>query len=302
MAGKDRKSNKYVHDERNADRLRRTVSPEAMGVELVSALAGDRDLTKAENTLFSAQKEQRGNVFFTDLLYIISHHYFAPQIAESLWNKVLSHKQIMIEQLRRKVHITVAALDYFSTIDDELKSLTLIPEAYVLELANLSMRDGMTGLFNHTSCYELLRLEFRNYQRYADGLSLILLDIDDFKLVNDRCGHQEGDRILIELAKIMLEQVRDSDICCRFGGEEFIVILPFTNDSAEACRIGERIREKSMNITIGDQRITIIAGVSSCDQSIISPEALIEKADQALYKAKQSGKNQVVMGVINGGN
>jgi diguanylate cyclase (GGDEF)-like protein len=127
---------------------------------------------------------------------------------------------------------------------------------------------------------------------------MILLDIDDFKSVNDHYGHLEGDRILIELARTMREQVRDSDICCRFGGEEFVVILPFTSSAAEACGIAERIRAKATSITCDGKGITISAGVAVCEQSTTSPHALIEKADRALYKAKTGGKNQVVLGAI----
>ena len=297
MSDKTQLSN--VRNETNADRLRRTTSTEVIGVSLVSALAGDREMTEVENDLIKKLKQDRGNIFYSDLFYTISHHYFAPKIAENLWNKVLSHKQVMSEQLGRNVSITVATLDYLSVKTSELKSITLISEEYVSEIANLSMRDGMTGLFNHTSCYELLELEFRSQRRYAEGLSLILLDVDDFKLINDQYGHQEGDRILIELAKILTDQVRDSDICCRFGGEEFVAILPFTKDTAEAIRIAERIRKYASKINCGDKRVTISVGVAICDHTVTSPVELVEKADQAMYKAKENGKNQVFMSIFN---
>jgi diguanylate cyclase (GGDEF)-like protein len=121
------------------------------------------------------------------------------------------------------------------------------------------------------------------------------MDIDDFKLVNDRHGHQEGDRILIELAKVMVEQVRDSDVCCRFGGEEFLVILPFTVNPAEAYEAAERIRAKAMTIMCNGEGITISAGVAVCCQGIRSPRELIESADRALYRAKRNGKNRVCL-------
>jgi diguanylate cyclase (GGDEF)-like protein len=147
----------------------------------------------------------------------------------------------------------------------------------------------------------LVELECRSHRRYGAGISLILLDIDDFKLVNDRYGHQEGDRILIELAKTLTEQVRDSDICCRLGGEEFVVILPFTSNQAEACDIAERIRRKATSITCGGKEITVSAGVAVCDHATPSPRELIEVADRALYRAKRGGKNQVVLGVVHNG-
>ncbi len=279
--------------ESTGDRLRRSVTGDAMSVELVSAFAGDRAMTSSERAQIDLQVENRGGVFFSDLLYAISHQYFAPEIAVTLWDQVLRHKHLMSEKLGRNARITVATLDYFSNITSEFVSPTLISESYVTEIANLSMRDGMTGLYNHSSCLELLELEFRNHRRYGAGVSLILMDIDDFKVVNDRHGHQEGDRILVELAKMMVEQVRDSDVCCRFGGEEFLVILPFTGNPAEACEIAERVRARAMTIMCGEVGITISAGVAVCDQGIQSPRELVESADCALYRAKRDGKNRV---------
>ncbi|MBN1652767.1 MAG: GGDEF domain-containing protein [Deltaproteobacteria bacterium] len=285
-------------DENDADRLRRTTIPQVMSMELVSAFAGDREMTQRERTLICEHERNRGSAFYSEIFFAISHHYFAPEIAETLWNNVLTHKHIISERLGRNVRITVATLDYLSNITSELKAPTLISEAYISEIVNLSMRDRMTGLYNHSTCYELLELEFRSHRRYGTGVSLLLLDIDDFKLVNDRNGHQEGDRILIELANTLIEQIRDSDICCRFGGEEFVVILPLSDDPVVACEIAERIRTKVTGISCGRQRITVSVGVAVCDHATTSPHTLIEKADQALYKAKKSGKNRVVLGVV----
>lgn len=279
--------------ENSSDRLRRTTTPDALNVELVSAFAGDRKLTDTEQELLAARKEARGKVFYSDLIYSISHHYFAPEIAEVLWDKVIQHQQTMSAKLGRNVRVTVATLDYFSNVTGEFSSPTLISEAYVSEIANLSMRDGMTGLYNHSSCHELLELEFRSHRRYGAGVSLILLDIDDFKLVNDRYGHPEGDRVLVDLAGVLREQVRDSDICSRYGGEEFVAILPFTSSTTEAYVIAERIRAGAANIHCNGSRITISAGVAVCDHATSSPGELIEGADRALYRAKSAGKNQV---------
>jgi diguanylate cyclase (GGDEF)-like protein len=283
--------------ESGGDRLRRSASPDAMSVELVSAFAGDRTMTDRERARVDELLEARGNVFFSDLFYAISHHYFVPELAEALWGQVLRHKHLMSEALGRNVRIIVAALDYLSNVTDEIEFPTLISEANAAEIAKLSMRDGMTGLYNHSSCYELLELEFRSHRRHGAGLALILVDIDDFKLINDLCGHQEGDRILVELAKTLTEQVRDSDICCRFGGEEFVAILPFTRNLAEAYEIAERIRESATTIICGERRLTISAGVAACDRIICSPRALIESADRALYRAIRGGKNRVALAV-----
>jgi diguanylate cyclase (GGDEF)-like protein len=267
---------------------------------MASAFAGDRKATDDEGALIESFIQERGKAFFSDLFYAISHHYVAPDVAELLWGKVLEHKILMSKALGRNVRITVATLDYLSNVTAELSSPTLISEAYATEIVNLSMRDGMTGLYNHSSCYELLELEFRSHRRYGGDVALILLDIDDFKSVNDRYGHQEGDRVLIDLARAMTAQVRDSDVCCRFGGEEFVVILPFTSKSSEAYEIAERIRRKASTISCGELKITISAGVAVCDRSMCGPKDLVEEADRALYKAKAEGKNRIGMMVYRG--
>jgi diguanylate cyclase (GGDEF)-like protein len=287
-------TNDQAHDEGNGERLRGTVARDALPVDLVSAFAGDRAMTQAEGARIRVLQETRGNVFYSDLFYAISHHYFAPEIAEDVWNQVLAHKVTMSAELGRNVRITVATLDYLSNIMGEMRPFTLMAEIDVAAIVNLSMRDGMTGLFNHSTCYELLELELKNHRRYGVGVALILLDIDDFKQVNDRWGHQEGDRILRELAKTMGEETRESDICCRFGGEEFAVILPFTGDPLEARMIAERIRAGAARLESRGQGITISAGLAQGDASTPTAQALVERADRALYRAKREGKNRVV--------
>jgi len=281
-------------EERDCDRLRSTVSPGAVPVDMVSAFAGDRSMTDSEGGRVRQLRESRGRLFYSDLLYAISHHYFAPEVAENLWVAVLVHKMTMSEKLGRNVRVAVATLDYLSNITGDLQSSTLMAESHVAEIVNLSMRDGLTGLFNHSSFYELLELEFRNHRRYKVGVSLILADIDDFKSINDRLGHQEGDRILKLLARDLLAQTRDSDVCCRFGGEEFAVILPFTGELDEARGIAERIRIGASEVNCIGRGLTISAGVAACDDSTPTPQALVERADLALYQAKASGKNKAV--------
>jgi diguanylate cyclase (GGDEF)-like protein len=253
-------------------------------------------MTEAEKSLIHLHEKNRGSLFYSDLLFTVSHHHFAPEIAGLVWEKIMCHKHAISNQLGRNIRVIVATLDYLSNITDELTLPTLMSEADVLEIANLSMRDGMTGLFNHSSCYELLELEFRSRRRYGVGVSLLLVDIDDFKSANDQHGHQEGDRVLIEIAKTLVDQSRSSDICCRIGGDEFVVILRLTNDPVEACGIAERIRARAAAITCKGRQITVSIGVALCHHATSSPRALMERADRALYRAKRDGKNRVALG------
>lgn len=282
------------------DWMRRAVTSSVMTLELVSAIAGDRELTEEEASIVQAQRAERGEAFFSDLLFGISHHYFAPEIAEDLWRRVLLHKHLVSEQLGRNVRVTVAALDYLSNVTGELGRLTLISEANVLRMTSLSMRDGMTGLFNHSSCYELLDLELRSHKRYGVGVALLLADIDDFKSVNDRSGHLEGDRVLIDLAGVLVEQSRESDICCRVGGDEFVVILRLTSDADEALEVGERIRARASTLVSAGHQVTISVGVALCAPGESSARDLMARADRALYAAKTGGRNRVASGIPSG--
>jgi len=185
---------------------------------MVSALAGDRTLTGKEQELLADHRKCRVDLFYSDILYAITHQYFPPAEAERLWSEILEHKYEMSRKLHRNVQVTVATLDYLANLKREVLLPTLVTEPHIAEIVRSSMRDGLTGLFNHTSCYEILNLHLKTYARHGTVVSLILLDIDDFKVINDRCGHPEGDRVLKELAKTIKNTARESDICCRYGG------------------------------------------------------------------------------------
>lgn len=278
----------------DADRLRGLLTPDALSLDVVSALAGDRPMVDVEKVFLAEQRGRRGELFFSDILYVITHQHFSPKVAEKLWNEILGHKLEMSTDLNRNVRIVVAALDYLSNLKNELVATTLIGEAHVATIANLSMRDGLTGLFNHTSCFELLDVELRLFERHKSTVALLMIDIDDFKEINDLHGHQEGDRVLAALAAILVHETRKGDICCRYGGEEFAVIMPFT-EATEAGEIADRLR---LAVTRGrphGQDITISVGVACCDERTLSPLALVRHADEALYRAKSTGKNRVVV-------
>jgi diguanylate cyclase (GGDEF)-like protein/PAS domain S-box-containing protein len=158
-------------------------------------------------------------------------------------------------------------------------------------------RDGLTGLYNHRTFYALLKDEIVRTQRFSRPVSLLMLDIDHFKRVNDTYGHQAGDAILKGLSDLLLKQARAVDRMCRYGGEEFTVILPET-DANEAAQIGERLRAavERQPFDIGGGRtisIAISIGVATYPQQVDSLEALVKAADVALYAAKQGGRNRV---------
>jgi len=164
------------------------------------------------------------------------------------------------------------------------------------ELQRLSSTDGLTGVHNHRHFQERLRDEFRRAQRYDDPLSLILLDLDHFKQVNDRYGHTAGDGVLREVAAALQRSVRETDLVARYGGEEFAVLLPRTHLTG-ALTVAERVRRELALLEVGpDGRLKVTAslGVSSFPhRTVLSPEQLLLTADEALYRAKDDGRDRI---------
>lgn len=166
-------------------------------------------------------------------------------------------------------------------------------------LQDLAIKDGLTGLYNHKHLHELLVMNTKSALRYQKPLSVMMLDIDNFKHINDTYGHPFGDVVLTGVAKAIKNTVRDSDVLGRYGGEEFLVILPETRVE-EACILGERIRKAVKSLTFDhDVYVTISGGVS---QVISTSEQAIYDADQLLYHSKQLGKNMMTCQVINENN
>ncbi len=174
------------------------------------------------------------------------------------------------------------------------------------KLEEQSITDGLTGLKNRRFFDERLHEEFRRAQRYGDYLALIMIDLDHFKLVNDRHGHQAGDVVLQESASLIRGSLRDPDICARYGGEEFAVILPKTHMSgalAVAERIWRAMGTKEFVIGPGEDgrapgaiHVSASIGVAFYpSKDINSAELLVRFADQALYQAKRSGRNTICL-------
>jgi diguanylate cyclase (GGDEF)-like protein/PAS domain S-box-containing protein len=174
-----------------------------------------------------------------------------------------------------------------------LSDITEIKEREI-ELKVLARTDQLTKIYNRVYLDEVLYNQHYRYKRNKEVCSIILIDIDYFKEVNDKYGHIVGDKVLIEFAQLLEESVRDSDIVGRWGGEEFLIVLPHTIQS-EAKVLAEKLRKK-----IETHRFDVVVhktasfGVCSFSDEI-SIEKLIDKADIALYEAKKSGRNKVVL-------
>lgn len=164
-------------------------------------------------------------------------------------------------------------------------------------LKDLSNTDPLTHLHNRRYLMEALEREFQRASRKRDGLSLVLLDIDHFKKVNDTYGHQEGDNVLVAVASLMQKMVRRYDVAARYGGEEFVVVLPETSlhpalQFAERCRVA--VQDISFAGALKGLTITVSLGVASYPSGKVDcVDSLFRQADEALYRAKQGGRNRV---------
>jgi len=188
-------------------------------------------------------------------------------------------------------------VDHFEWAENQQQLSAMIHHAFRRRVERLAEYDALTGLYNRHYLEVVLPLQLSYISDLKDQLSVIMLDVDHFKHYNDTNGHLEGDRVLKQVAQLLRSKVRDQDICCRYGGEEFLVVLP--NASLErAVAIAERIRvaiEQSPFPFEERQpggRLTASLGVANFPGDATTPEKLIECADQAMYLAKKRGRNR----------
>lgn len=165
------------------------------------------------------------------------------------------------------------------------------------EVQELASKDELTSLLNRRAFLNVVNREFKRTARYETSLALILIDVDNFKEINDGFGHLVGDQVLREISQLIIKSVRDVDTVARYGGDELVVVLPKTN-LQEAMIAAQRIRKRIRTALFqcGDQtvRITISMGIAQCPASLIkTPEDLFRLADQALYAAKKKGRNRI---------
>jgi diguanylate cyclase (GGDEF)-like protein len=259
--------------------------------DFISSIAGDKILTNEEREMYDKIIKEANGELYVKILFFITHHVFFKKEAKKLWEEILKHKYEISKALNRNVEITIATLDYLTHVKDKIKNPKLIGESFMGKLVELSSSDGLTKLYNRSYLLLKMKEELRRFKRYKTTFSFIILDIDDFKKINDQLGHQKGDEILSKLGNILNNSRRDLDICARYGGEEFAIVLPHTC-SSEAKVIAERIRKKVKNFFQKENNLTISLGVSNCPESSAEIVKIIKMADDALYESKKGGKNK----------
>ena len=211
----------------------------------------------------------------------------------SIWE--VQHLAISLTSMMRKIKKQqLSLIEFNENLEQKVQERTDQLNQINAELLKISRRDALTGLNNRLALDEMLRHDFIQYQRSETPYTVMLLDIDYFKAVNDRHGHAVGDSVLKELGRCLSNCMRETDFVARYGGEEFLIILP--NTMQYAFILAEKLRTVIASIdfpTAG--HLTVSIGLSVVEASDQEPEDAVRRADQALYLAKEEGRNQAKM-------
>ena len=251
------------------------------------SIAGERARREAEPTGLSLHR-------------VFPYAPFDDREAPARYGAIEAHRRDVSQQLARDIGAAVAGLDYLQNISRDLIAPTVIERDVLEALERRAVTDPLTGLSNRYHFEAVLKREVARCVRYGAKLSLLLLDVDQLKGVNDRWGHQVGDRVLSGVASAIQETLRNTDVAARYGGDEFAVILPDT-DAPAGRIVAERIC-KNVRVPIGEEvepgvaaEVTVSGGLAALPLAITaaSEAQLIVAADQALYLAKGRGGNCV---------
>ena len=239
-----------------------------------------------------------GDLIFPVLLNIFTQLDFSQREAKEIWEGILKHRKGMSESFKRRVNLLTAICDYFLTIKKSFNYPKVV-EFKVFEEANhFSKCDSLTGLYNRGYFEDSLSGEISRARRYDTEFSMLFLDLDDFKQVNDTMGHLAGDFVLKKVANLILSEKREEDVVARYGGEELVVILPETNKVNTIIK-AERIRKKIQDMPLifdGKKiKISVSGGIATFPQDAVEANKLIHCADRALYRAKAEGKNRICL-------
>jgi diguanylate cyclase (GGDEF)-like protein len=231
------------------------------------------------------------NIYF-GLFFGGQYGFFPVALAESLGNPALVVIPKVLNIVAGGVVLGLLLLRWLPQAVTERG----LSDRLVVDLGMLATTDGLTALFNRRHFEELARAEWTRYQRYGRPLSL-LLDVDKFESINDRFGHDAGDLVLKALAFICKTTKRQTDVAARIGGEEFVLLLPETDEAAAetaAERLRKAIRVHTRSLPGGNLEVTVSIGVAGGGLAMSGFEVMLKRADEALYEAKRMGRNRVV--------
>lgn len=284
----------YDSEQRRTAEAVEQLEEEQIDLEVVRWVAGERAPSSAQRRWLDQLGRERGASFYSDLIFVLTGRRCTQARANRMWNEIIAHCEFLTRTLGRNPGIVVAALDYLTNIQGrEALEFSLIETRKLDKMLERAVVDGLTELYDHHTLLTLLDKEIQRAKRYAERVSLLLLDLDDFKQVNDDFGHQKGDEVLAQVATVVRQTIRSMDIAGRYGGEEFAIVIPEA-DRAAAFHSAERLCMAVEDRFQHNVKVTVSVGVASFPADAHTAAELVKMADKALYAAKARGKNRVV--------
>ncbi len=233
--------------------------------------------------------------FFSTYMKLLCEIEMSEQEAKYHYTQIQRHEEKLNSIAGRELGFRVAMLDYLLNINPRLECPKIIELSTYTDMLAQTALDGLTGVFNRRYFDKQLLAEISRSKRYNHTFSLILLDIDDFKRINDTYGHTVGDKVLKEFAGVLKNHLRSEDIAARYGGEEFTLLLPQT-DLSGAKIFAERLLEKSRDFLYNDEiNVTFSGGIANYPHHGFNVQHLLEISDKGLYESKLRGKNQITV-------
>ena len=288
---------KQVHLQKEEEELK-IANKHEINIKLIEILAGDCRGTASDMKLIKQYKKELGNTFYVEVIYFLTHSFIKnPGEAKKAFNGIVKHKKQIENKLKRKISIQVAVLDYFRGQKTIMEDLTIIKEAKITSLAKSAVMDLGSKTFDKRILYHDLDSKVQKIKRYGGIFSVLFIDVDKLKYVNDSFGHIAGDKVIEKVVATLVSRRRGSDTVYRFGGDEFVMLLPgCTKKNAQKIALGIFEAVRKIALTIGGSKINISVsiGVSFFNRSSIgNVKALLEVADSALYKAKRTGNQKI---------
>ena len=262
-------------------------------INCINQSTNDLNLLSQLNALV----KEDGNIACQMIFKMLADLHLNRDAAFNHWIQVNQHSLWLNERVGRPLPLVAIICDYFCNQENKvINHPKLTTVEHFNSLVNHSTIDNLTGLFNRNCFNDTLTHLLALTQREDSELSLVLLDLDDFKLVNDTYGHQIGDMVLRKFGKLLSNSIRKSDIALRYGGEEFVILMPNTNYK-DALMLSNRIRLNIKNMPFIENgtnlHISISGGLAVYPTHAKTADELIYAADSTLYRAKGAGKNNI---------
>ncbi len=274
----------------------KVIAESELSMDLIKILIGDRKPTAEERTRLKKIKAKLEDRLYTEIIYLLTNISIEnPERAKKFVERIQLHRESLKSILGRDVGIQVSALDYMQNKENIVYDPTFIEREKMKEIARMAITDDDADIYDKTMFFSDLNDEMKRGKRYDSVFSIILIDIDNFKEINDTYGHLVGDTVIQNIINLIKKNIRITDTIYRYGGDEFVILLPETG-----LMDSKKIAVKIMNL-LKRNKLKEIKGTVSLSMGIVSnrmgkiddSRALLDAADGALYKAKESGKDKI---------